>query len=305
MVKRLKSIVYRDFLGIDNTSKEWRNYSNEDSKGGIYLRDAKDVDIDPDKQVLSRAGYLAKETTRSYRNLYPGFGYLVGVVDGNLSLIYPSRGYTITNLLFDVGNNDWTFVTVDNIIYCSNNIKIGFIFNESWYDFSIANSTLFEGKFPPCYLLAYYNSQLYGAKENYLIASLPTDIEKVDIRQDRSFIELNSCVTMLAPVDDGIWVSDEREVFFLKGSNSREFIRENKLSKPAISGSAAIKKGFYFKDTWLPVGVMFATSKGLYLGKNGGELVSYTEQLFAMPSATKACSVYKSNGTEQYILILK
>jgi hypothetical protein len=97
--------------------------------------------------------------------------------------------------------------------------------------------TLLMGPCPHGKLIAHYRGRMYVAKGRYVFYSEPFALELFDLRR---YLEFPRDVRMLAPVTDGIFISDEEAVYWMSGAGPNEFNASAVAdTNPAIRGMPA------------------------------------------------------------------
>ena len=136
---------------------------------------------------------------------------------------------------------------------------------------------------------------------------------EMDLNPDnaRNPIPVGAPITMLKAVEDGIYVSAGGKVFFMQGSDLRDFKYKPLLDVPAIKGSPVLierldlGKGVPSSHHGL-VGkaILFHTSIGAFMGLKGGYVKDCTSDHYAEYDIEEGQATIKwHNGYRQYVFM--
>lgn len=109
---------------------------------------------------------------------------------------------------------------------------------------------------------------------------LPGIIDNVKNRR-----RYKSKVSMILPVQTGVYVSDEYAVYFLTGNNPRSWTSEKVLDYPAVewgTNQDLINPSMFGLESYKPAG-LFATVNGPVIGMPDGTPINLTEKNVTMP----------------------
>lgn len=147
-------------------------------------------------------------------------------------------------------------------------------------------------KFPPCTLIQAWRGYMLGADENVLWYSEPQRFGLCQLQEN--FIQFSAPIKMIAPVDDGFYVSADR-TYFISGGTPKDWTRREVLPY----GGAV--PGTYFKHP-TKVQCGWFTDRGEIIGKMGGELRNETLDKIAPRKYSKGASLYRrEDGIEQIV----
>lgn len=288
----------------------FKNFKGIYSKGetppslGTYFTTAANVDITRNDSLVTRPGY-AKKVSGDIHSMYPTPFGIICVKNESLTYVYPEQNYSEVVLYPSVGSEPWVYETIGDRIYASNTVSIGYIEGANWHNLPEVTQT-YKAQLVGGHILAYYKGRLYVARNRFVFISDPAAYHMIDIRDDSSFFQRSSRITMLIGVTNGIWMSDEKNIYFLKGDSPGSFEMIKKAEYPAIEGTASrmpfimLQQRFPYYDP-----VLFTTSQGICMGTEDGFLLNFTDHSFSMPSATKGSSIVKRGNINQYISIIK
>jgi hypothetical protein len=155
----------------------------------------------------------------------------------------------------------------------------------------------------PSRLIAQFAGHILLARGNTLYRSEPYAPELFDLRKGLPFPER---ITLVAPMDDGVYLGTESEVVWLDGRDPSKWSRVTKSVHGAILGTAAYGPADDLAEGQQGQVVFFVTTKGIVAGLNGGSLVSLTEERFAFPVMQEGSAIVRHHGgTIQYVVTLR
>ena len=149
-------------------------------------------------------------------------------------------------------------------------------------------------------IMAFYGARVLIAVGPVLYASRPNGWELFDIRRD--FKQFTDDITLIQPVDDGIYVGTTTELAFLAGA---EF---DKLTyRQVLSGRVALGSGVQVRGELVQSGqgsAMICIADGVICaGFNGGSLVRMTEGRYSTDVAEVSATFRMVDRIPQYVAI--
>jgi hypothetical protein len=169
-----------------------------------------------------------------------------------------------------------------------------------------ALNTQFCSRMLPGRILRYYHGRLYSVIDNFIFYSDPQAYGRCKI--SNNFIALASNVTMLEPVETGLYISTETEVFFLGGTDPSTGYSLQRVSEtPAVEGSSLVAKpevlGIKGITGSTKVAVWF-TNAGWAAGLPDGNVAFLTRDKLALPEYTQAATLHRMvDGMSQLVTI--
>ena len=154
----------------------------------------------------------------------------------------------------------------------------------------------------PGQLLEFYNGRIYIARDNFLFPTEPMNYELID---SMAAIPFPGRITLLAPVEDGIWLSIEgQETVFLSGDQPQSFKLLSRAPYSAIEGTARKINAKLLKDTELQGDLwIWGSSRGICLGAPGGAFSNLTHKKYSYPfSQSGSALVREERGMVHYLL---
>lgn len=309
-----ESIVTGSFAGIKNTVSEERLSPNE-------LAAAVNVDIDDVGQLRRRRGRMLVDAAR-YHSLSEVGGRVLVVRNGLLGQLDASYQHTT---IIGVGDGPLCYTAVGNDIYFSGGAS-GKIIGGRALPWGIADGkrwlspvlqpteTLGEisgrlvGSPPTARILEHYKGRIYLAVENVLWGTELYLYDVVDTT--KNFVVLDHAITMVAAVDDGLYVGTDQQLLFLQGTMAKGLERAIVMDAPVVFGSKVTvpysKAHPQARSGPIPEGFgpMFMTTQGVCLGLPGGQVYNLTQDHVVFPEAVRAAALYREDqGANSYVAV--
>ena len=309
MADLLASIGY--FLGINNVDDKMRlapvpvKLGAGAFKAAYPLTKAVNVDIDNTYALSSRDGSAITISGVDAHSgwAYQGIGFFV---DGtNLYLI--NSDYSITQLLSGLTRGArMSYFPVNDRIYMTNGSYIGYYKALAMHN--LVNPGInYKQPLPPGQRIAYFKGVLYVAKGKVLyIADALCD--HYDVRT--GFRVFASDITMLRPVDDGIYVADDTTWFLVEKraftDEPAEFRKEPVLDADVIPFTDVNMEGEYLGEGEEGIVAIWSSSVGICAGNNKGQIKILTKDKYVMPLAgVGAAAIRNVNGQIHYLATLQ
>jgi hypothetical protein len=316
------SVMLDGFGGLKNTVDMERLEPKD-------LAQAINIDLDDKGQPRRRRGYT-KMVSGDCHSLFQSDGGVVYVVKNSvLGVLNPDYSFSSCGVsIFGSSVNSLAYIQVGKDIYYSGCGTSGIIdtrdntvsFWGSTNDLFLspvvnptANLPAIRGKLlgkpPIASILAYYNGRIYLAEGSTLWCTELYLYNYVD--KTRNFAQFDGDITMVGVITDGIYVGTTKGVWFLNGK-SYPFPIQNILSEGVIPGSMVYIPGELADqtppgpeaDTPAGASLAFMTSRGYFLGKDGGQAFGLTEEKFIFPGMVRASSLFRrQDGVNQYMVV--
>ena len=149
-------------------------------------------------------------------------------------------------------------------------------------------------------IMAFYGARVLIAVGQVLYASRPNGWELFDIRRD--FKQFTDDITLIQPVDDGIYVGTTTELSFLAGSEFDKLTYRQVLSGRVVLGSGVQVRGELVQSG--QGAAMICIADGVICaGFNGGSLVRMTEGRYSTDVAEVSATFRMVDRIPQYIAI--
>ena len=147
--------------------------------------------------------------------------------------------------------------------------------------------------------LQYYNGRIYIANDNVLWWTEPSGYEHINLAHNS--IILDSRITLLAPVDDGIWIGTEREIDFIPGKDPQEFRRIQRSQYGAIEGTQTKLDDIGEKGDKIN-GWIWAARDGICLGMPQGAIKNISQARYVYTETKKGAALAREGDFNQYIV---
>lgn len=308
------TILLGAFAGIKNTVSDRRLKEAE-------LVSAVNVDIDDAGQLRRRRG--RRQISALPHHSLKQLGDIVLVVrDGMLGQL---RGAAFTPIE-QVGESPLAYVRVGDMIYFASRTATGKIMEGQvmpwgeqgagqWVS-PVTRPTETLGAIrgrqltapPTATILEHYRGRIYMAEGRVLWATELYLYDLVD--RSRNFMMFEAEITMVAAVDDGIYVGTTTELVFLTGTLNDGFKLSPVAQAGVVAGSCVsvpyVKAMPQARTTAVPEGYgpMFMTSDGIVLGMPGGVAYNLTEKTVVFPDAVSAAALYREDqGANAYVAV--
>lgn len=139
-----------------------------------------------------------------------------------------------------------------------------------------------------------------GAALHYTPAYAP---ELMDLRQK---VRMPSFITLVAPVDDGLWLGTADEIIFLPGTDPTKWEYRPKEKYGAIRGAAWATDAENVGEGLDGAAHLVATSRGIVACLNGGIIKNLTKSRFQYPLRERGAAVARAHGgMNQYLMVLE
>ena len=273
-------------------------------KAAYPLVEAVNVDIDNTYALSSRDGSTVKV---SGSDVHSGWAKdrLGFFVDGT-SLYLLNEDYSVTQLLSGLTNGaQMSYVAVNDRVYMTNGSYIGYFKELGMNSLTDPNMT-YKVPLPASRFIAYYKGILFVAKGKVLYIS-DALCDHYDVRT--GFRVFANDITMLRPVDDGIYVADGDTWFLVEkrafADEPAEFRKEKVLDVDAIPYTDVNING---KDVAEGVEgnlAMWTSGAGICLGDNKGVVkVLNQDKYYLTPRGVGAAAIRSVNGQVHYVVTL-
>jgi hypothetical protein len=267
---------------------------------------ARNVEVTRNGKIKRRSGYTSL-ASGNWHSLYYDGETALGVCNNNLVEIDVNWDTTI--LLSGIGKYPVSYVTVNGIIYLTNDHIIGKVSNSAYSSLSSATIWDLKNRLIPGHLIEYFNGRLCVAKDNIMFFSDVGHYQEFDYKTN--FKQLPSRFQMMKAVDHGIYVSDKDRSYFMAGDQPAKFKLEKLFDSPAILGTevsldAAMTKEGYMATTYKQSNkgraVVWTSKDGICIGLGDGVAANKTFLNYEMPSGISGGSavVIKDNDTGSF-----
>lgn len=276
--------------------------------GAGFARAIVNFDVSQEGQLVKRAGSTLALNYPDCHSLWSTESEAMGYFVSNTTL-YSYDGTAAVAVVSGLTPGfRVSFAEVNGDVYWSNAVQsgrlVGGIANETW---GAASTTGLLGQTYAAQvrgsIVRHYRGRIYVADGSILWATDPMDYMRVDLA--RGFIHFESEITLLEPVDNGIYVGTaDRAVRFLSGVDFNQFQVIQADDLQPVRGSGITVDGEVF-GVGGRVAVWF-TRRGWVVGNSGGEVKRVTDKTLALPDYTEATSVIREqNGMRQLVSLAR
>lgn len=167
-------------------------------------------------------------------------------------------------------------------------------------------ATQFLDAMPPGDYLSLFNGRLFCMEGRLIIFSEPLNFGMYHTTQ--GFIPLASDGRGMAPSEDGLYVSDSKAVYYLRGNRPDDFTLSSVDSAPAQVGSMTTVDGGLFDAALAHVDVVawWSASGYMIIGLPGGEVRRIREAELALPEYQKtSMAEVERDGVKQLLSLMK
>jgi hypothetical protein len=312
------NIEFSRFTGIRNTISAERLAPEE-------LQRARNVDIDDAGQIHRRRGSTLVASGNFHSLFESDGGTVYGVLGSALGIINPN--YSFVSLATGFGPDHLAYVQVGPTIYFSSLRNSGQItgnavtpWGEAAADFWFSpvvnpTPTLFPikgrlfGSPPMATLLEHYSGRIYLGSGRTVWATELYLYNYIDVT--KNFWQFEDDLTMIAAVQDGLYVGTESKLYFVTGGAFAEMKRSEVLEDGVLPGTIVEVP----KELVDPQGrqdlaqvipsetvVVFMTTAGLVAGMAGGQVFNLTQTRVQFPVAQTGSALFrKQDGINSYL----
>lgn len=166
--------------------------------------------------------------------------------------------------------------------------------------FGVPLRTQFKGQPPAGHTVVHHKGRLFVADGQYLYESDPYRPELFD---PRNFTPFEHEIQVVAPVQDGLFVTTTDKTVFLAGADSKSFVLADKANYGGFRGTATrIEADHVGKGERQGEAVLWLSPRGICAGFNGGAFTNLTDRYFDLPQSTRgAAAIREADGQIHYL----
>lgn len=276
-------------LGMDNKQADYALPRDEQGHE-IAARNLVNVDVDSQGNVRRRDGFVKVLSACRPRC---GFACEAGtffVSGGNLMRLHEDD--SATALTGGVVGEHIAYEHFNGVVYVSDGLSTWRIVNGSVLPWSVDAHLEGDPEYmpmPPCRIIKQHHGRLYGAADNVVWYTEPYAYGSV--RKASNFIQFTGDVTVMEPVDGGIWVVADK-TYFLRGAGPG-FSVETPLEYGAVFGTSARTSGG--EAVWY-------SDKGMVIGGKDGQARNVQEANIAADLGERGAALMREeNGVRHYV----
>jgi hypothetical protein len=150
----------------------------------------------------------------------------------------------------------------------------------------------------------FWRGRVLTAVGSVMYASRTNAWETFDFRRD--FKQFSGNITLIQPVDDGIYVGTENELAFLAGTEFDKLVYTQKIAAPTVLGSGVAVRGELIRQgegAALGAAMICIADRVLVAGFSGGSIIRLTEGQYATDAPEVAATFRMVRGIPQYVAI--
>jgi hypothetical protein len=268
-------------------------------KAGYPALKLDNLDIDNAWGLSSRSGYDKQLACTSAHSLFAVDDTCLYV---DASSLYELAATFDSSTLLKSGlatGARMSYALVNDRIYLTNGSYIGYYKQSAVHDLPVPVAN-YKVSLPPGQRIAYYRGLLFVASGKILYIS-DALCDHYDIRTGYRVFANN--ITMVRPVDKGVFVSDGDTYFLAEGENFR---RDWVLDIDCIPHTDIRINGKDIKDGADSNYAMWTSTKGICLGTPDGQIRNLTAAQYAMASHGIGGAVLRdNNGIKHYLAVLE
>lgn len=290
--------TFNRFTGLNNVDDHVRVRPRDRA---IAFTKAVNVDIDKTFKPSRRDG-KEKKLSGDFRSIWTG-GVTLAVKDGNLVSINPDT-FSTALVKSNVGVSRMYYAEIGDKVYFSNGTVMGYVEDGIAYNLPVPTIE-FKRAMPAGELLTFFKGRLLVAKGPCIYYSDAADYDQYDGRS--GIVQFKSDVTLMAPVNDGLFVSDASGTYFMRGTSPEKWSKERVADYGAKKMPPAKIRDMQLGDYTVGNPVMWVSQRGLCVGGDGGFLKNLTESKYKLPvNVQQASGAFISRqGLNQFIGVIR
>ena len=158
---------------------------------------------------------------------------------------------------------------------------------------------------PAGQVLAAYKGQVYIGAGEFVYATTPFSFEHCDLR-DYQAVD-GSRITMIAPVETGLFVGTEKGLYFMAGAPFSEASMVKKMNAAVVPGTMCLADGQAVTGEAEMSGMvvaLFSTADGIVMGTPDGSLTNLTRMQYQMPHGIAGAATFIAGPGSKYLVSL-
>jgi len=252
------------------------------------LQVAVNISIDSSGRPRTRRG-LTQLQTGSFHSLFCAGRDCFVIKDGSLYQV-AANGSLSGAIKSGLSNNRMSYAQVGDRTYYSNGIDLGIIYQGQHVDWDeedyIGPGTHrhFSGPVSGDHIAEFFGRMLI-AKYNVLWWSEPYNFGLYDMAS--SFVQFYTKIIMLAPVDQGLFISTEKNTYFISGRDSTKWQARKVAGYPAIEWTNVKVEADDIGAEVSGQYAVWASSEGAILGTPDGNIINLNKKKIIYPETAK------------------
>lgn len=223
--------------------------------------------------------------------------------DSTVTVSIPSAGGMGTSTV-----RVYSTSTNGDVLYRVADLPVGLVsYTLSLLNIGKVADNQFLTRMKPGGIVRAYNGRLITARGDEVWFSEPFRYGLTSPRHN--FLRFNARVTMVEPVVDGVYVSTQEAVYFLRGDKPGAFTQSLVSANAAFGTGTAVPIGALpkkYADQATGAAVVWLGARGYSLGMPGGTVHDVQQDRLLLPAATGVQGVYWTvDGIQQVISIVE
>jgi hypothetical protein len=276
-----------------NTRTDPARLSFDPDTGVQDLAVAYNVDHDRTGRISRRKGYSATARTEDIHSLFCDGGACVFVTGTSLCQLHADYSYSVVATVTSGARVG--YLQLHNRVYWANGFEKGYIensVNHSWVAGTYYGPvTTRQYSDPPIGTrLAWFGGSIFVIQGNAAWYSNLFDLNAFDL--SRNFYQFQTSIRMWRPIADGIYVSTERNTYFLPGAVSNDLGRMQVADYPAVEwtdanvplekiGSGEVKG----------IGAIWTSTEGICVGLPQGQMLNLSLKKIKYPNSRRGAGI--------------
>ena len=298
-----KEIWSKDCLGIDNRHDPLRSGVYDPNLGVRILLTGINVFIDDVGRVNRLYGFTQVKGG-SYHSLFDCGEYALGVT--GTSLVTIEADFATSAIATVTQSARVSYVKVGGTIYYMNGYEKGMVSSRTYTAWTgesyVGPDTVKSFSDPPIgELIAINSGRMYIASKDIIWYSQPYAYSWYNL--GANYWPFSSEVSIMAPVNDGMYVSDQNATYFVAGLNPKEATLTEVADYPAICGTEVKVPSYRILDgRYVGTSYIWCSPRGVCLGAPSGQFINLTDRRLVLPSALRGAAIYRDG---YYICLLE
>lgn len=273
--------IYRGSSGLNTVDPPTRLTITD---GVAELQDAVNVTIDKSGRVQTRR-QVTEILSGDFHSIFCAGADCFVVKDQTLYKFNTDE--TLTSIRTELTDAKMDYVQHGDRTYYSNGYEYGIIYNGAHVDWiestytGVETTREFSGPFASNHMAEFFGKLLL-AVDNVLWWSELYDFGLFDLA--KSYLQFQSNIRMIKPVDTGLFLSTENHIYFLIGRDLNNITQWRKLSGfAAVEWTDVLFDGYIINAQLPGQYVAWASEKGVIIGAPDGTITNLTERKVLYP----------------------
>lgn len=263
-------------------------------KGSAELAVSVNVDTKQGGRVSRRKGYQQVKSGSGFHSLFPVGDYALCVQGINFNVVEPD--FSMVALRTVSPRRRMSYVRVANVVYYSNGMENGIVFNRANYPWEVGEyvgpETTKQFSDPPAgHLLCLFNGRIYiaqmimdsnGMAHHVIWYTEPFAFDRVDMA--RNYIPVEHRIVIMEAMPNSLIVGTTGGVYAFVGANPEEFGPVKLTDSPAVEGTAAkVRSDLVGEGEAGGEVILLTCHEGVCMVGDNGYFVNLTHRKIDMP----------------------